>query len=65
MRSPEPGAVYRVVAQLTLGMADKEMQVLDTQEFDMTLEFRDPDARAPGFGVGVDWDSWRRQAEQQ
>jgi hypothetical protein len=62
MRDPIPGAVYRVVAELTLGMTAAEMEVLDVQEFEMPLEFRDPEAFEPGFGMGVDWDEWRRKA---
>lgn len=63
MRNPVAGATYRVIAELTLGMSDEEIQVLDTQEFEMLLEFRDPQAREPGFGVGVDWEAWQRQAD--
>lgn len=63
MRDPIPGTPYRVIAQLSLGMSDTDMQVLDTQEFEMILEFRNPDAREPGFGMGVDWEEWRQQAE--
>ncbi|MEX1019999.1 MAG: hypothetical protein WDZ49_10090 [Litorilinea sp.] len=63
MRKPTPGTRYRVIAELTLGMSDTEMQVLDTQEFEMVLEFRNPDAREPGFGFGVDWDEWQQQAD--
>lgn len=60
MREPVPGALYRVVAELTLGVAPDEMTVLDVQEFDMPLEFRDPEAFEPGFGMGVDWEEWQR-----
>lgn len=61
MRQPQPGATYRIVAQLSLGMAQDEMELLETHEFDMQLEFRNPEAREPGFGIGVDWDAWRDQ----
>jgi hypothetical protein len=55
LRNPEPGAIYRVVAELTLGLSETP-DLLDRQEFDLILEFRDPDRRQPGFGMGVDWD---------
>ncbi len=58
MRNPQPGATYRVVAILTVGISD-EPEVVDRQEFDMTLEFRNPEAKEPGFGIGVDWDKLR------
>jgi hypothetical protein len=58
MRRPVPGANYRVVAELTIGL-DKEPEPLDRQEFDLVLEFRDPERNEPGFGIGVDWDSLR------
>lgn len=58
MRSPAAGAVYRVVAELTLGL-DQEPELLDRQEFDLVLEFRDPKRNEPGFGFGVDWDDLR------
>ena len=56
LRNPQPGATYRVVAELTEGISDKPTP-LDRQEFDLILEFRDPEAGEPGFGIGVDWDS--------
>ena len=55
MRNPVPGAHYRVVGELTLGL-NKEPELLDRQEFDLLLEFRDAEASEPGFGFGVDWD---------
>ncbi len=58
MRKPVPGATYRVVAELSDGLST-EAQVLDRQEFDLILEFRDAERREPGFGMGVDWDSLR------
>jgi hypothetical protein len=63
IRNPQPGALYHVVADLTLGIAASP-EPIDRAEFDMTLEFRDPDRRQPGFGVGVDWDTlWRESQE--
>lgn len=59
MRDPVPGAVYRVVADLTLGLGDS-IEQLDHQEFEMVLEFRNPERREPGFGMGVDWDEFAR-----
>lgn len=55
MRHPEPGAIYHVVAELTEGLST-DAQLLDRQEFDMDLEFRDAERKEPGFGMGVDWD---------
>jgi hypothetical protein len=57
MRDPIPGTIYRVLAVLSLGMGD-EAEELDRREFDLTLEFRNPDKREPGFGVGVDWNEF-------
>ena len=54
MRDPQPGAYYRVIATLSTGMGDSA-QELDRREFDLLLEFRNPEKREPGFGVGVDW----------
>lgn len=54
MRDGVAGTIYRVVATLTSGMGDTAEE-LDRREFDMTLEFRNPEAREPGFGIGVDW----------
>jgi hypothetical protein len=54
MRDALPGTIYRVVAVLSTGMGDSA-EVLDRREFDMTLEFRNPEKREAGFGVGVDW----------
>ncbi len=63
MRKGVPGTTYHVVAVLSLGVNDQP-EVIDHQEFDLILEFRDPEARQPGFGMGVDW-SELQQAEQQ
>jgi hypothetical protein len=61
MRNAEPGTIYRVFATLSVGMGE-EAEVLDRREFDMTLEFRDPEKREPGFGIGVDWNELSRGA---
>lgn len=54
MRDAVPNTIYRVLAILSIGMGDSA-EVLDRREFDMTLEFRNPEKREAGFGVGVDW----------
>jgi hypothetical protein len=51
LRDPEPDAIYRVIAELTLGLTDSP-QRLDRQEFDLVLEFRDPEQGQSGFGIG-------------
>jgi hypothetical protein len=35
-----------------------EAEELDRREFDLLLEFRNPEKREPGFGVGVDWNEF-------
>lgn len=55
LREPRPGAIYRVHAHLSLGIGD-DLTSVDDEEFEMILEFRNPEAREPGFGIGVDWD---------
>lgn len=62
MRDPVPGATYHVVAVLSLGIED-EPEEIDRQEFEMKLEFRNPEAHEPGFGVGVNWDALGREEE--
>ncbi len=54
IRDGVPGTIYRVLAVLTKGMGDAAEE-LDRREFDMTLEFRNPEKKEAGFGVGVDW----------
>jgi hypothetical protein len=54
LRNPLPGASYHVLADLTLGLTDKP-ELIDRQEFDLVLEFRDPEKGEPGFGMGMDW----------
>jgi hypothetical protein len=61
LRNPVPGATYRVVADLTLGITE-EPELVDQAEFDLVLEFRDPERKQPGFGIGVDWDSLQQGA---
>jgi hypothetical protein len=63
MRHAIPGATYHVIAELTRGFAEPEL--LDRQEFDLILEFRNPQAKAPGFGIGVDWDELRQDAQER
>jgi hypothetical protein len=46
---------------MTKGLGD-QAQLLDRHEFDLVLEFRNPDTGEPGFGFGVDWDEVRRKA---
>ncbi len=62
LRDAQAGETYHVRAELTSGMADS-VQVLDAQEFDMILEFRNPETPEPGFGMGIDWDEIRRKAQ--
>jgi hypothetical protein len=59
LRDPQPGTIYRVHAQLTEGLGDAAVE-LDRREFDLVLEFRDPDKREAGFGIGVDWNELRQ-----
>jgi hypothetical protein len=59
LRDPQPGAHYGVVAILTQGLGD-EAEELDRREFDLLLEFRNPEKREAGFGIGVDWNEFGR-----
>lgn len=61
LREPLPGATYRVVALLTLGISDKP-ELVEQREFDLVLEFRNPEAGEPGFGYGVDWEELGHQS---
>jgi hypothetical protein len=61
MRDGVPHTTYRVVAVLSTGMGDSA-EVLDRREFDMTLEFRNPEKREAGFGIGVDWNEFSQGA---
>jgi len=62
LRNPRPGITYRVVAELTDGITDKPA-LIERKEFDMLLEFRNPDAGDAGFGFGVDWEEMRRKQQ--
>jgi hypothetical protein len=62
LRTPIPNAIYHVVAQLSLGISEHP-QLLDRQEFDLTLEFRNPETAEPGFGFGVDWAELKRKKQ--
>jgi hypothetical protein len=64
LRNPIPGANYRVLALLTEGAGDAAHEI-DRQEFDLVLEFRDPEKRQPGFGMGVDWNEPRQEEPQE
>jgi hypothetical protein len=64
IRNPQPGATYHVVAELSLGLTDKP-EVIDRQEFPLTLEFRNPEAKEAGFGMGVDWAALQRGESQE
>jgi hypothetical protein len=64
LRNPQPGATYHVIAMLSQGLTEKPA-VIDRHEFDLLLEFRNPDAREPGFGMGVDWDEFRQGRSQE
>ena len=61
MRNPVTGQTYPVVVELTRGLGDA-IELIDRQQFDLTLAFRNPDAGDPGFGFGVDWDEVKRKA---
>ena len=63
LRQPVAGTTYHAVAELTLGMGD-QTELLERREFDVRLEFRNPDAGDPGFGFGVDWDEIKRKAQR-
>jgi hypothetical protein len=56
LRDSMPGTTYRIIAELTVGIAE-DIKLQDRHEFDLVLEFRDPDAGDAGFGMGVDWDT--------
>lgn len=49
LRNPVPGAVYSCVAEMTVG-AGPDLRTLDRKEFDLILEFRDPEEGQAGFG---------------
>lgn len=60
MKKSVAGSVYTFVARLSLGLTDKP-EVVEIHEFGMTLEFRDPQRKEPGFGIGVDWKEFQQQ----
>ncbi len=60
IRNGRPGDRFRVVAVLTRGLTETPEE-LDRREFDLLLEFRNPDAGDEGFGFGVDWEDVRRK----
>lgn len=64
IRNPQPGATYHVITILSMGLTENPT-VLERHEFDMILEFRNPDAFEPGFGIGVDWEDLRRRQSQE
>jgi hypothetical protein len=53
LRDPVPGETYSVVAEMTLGLSDPP-EILDRHEFDLVLEFRNPEEGEPGFGIGLE-----------
>ena len=53
LKDPIPGASYRMIAEMTVGF-NEQARLVDHQEFPLVLEFRDPDAGQPGFGIGLD-----------
>ena len=63
LRNPLPGTTYHVVVEMTQGLGEAA-KPLDRHEFDLLLEFRNPDAGEPGFGFGVDWDEVQRKASK-
>ena len=62
IRNGEPGETYRVVCELTMGIGETP-ELVQHEEFDMVLEFRNPDSGDAGFGFGVDWDDVRRRKQ--
>ena len=63
LRNPQPGGTYPVVVEMTMGLGEAA-QLLDRHEFDLLLEFRNPDTGEPGYGFGVDWDEVKRKASK-
>lgn len=62
LKDPIPGARYRMIAEMTVGF-NEQARLVDRQEFPLVLEFRDPDAGQPGFGVGLD--GWFTAGDRQ
>ena len=61
MRNPVAGQTYPVIVELTRGLGD-DAELIDRQQFELALEFRNPEAGEPGFGFGVDWDEVKRKS---
>jgi hypothetical protein len=61
MRNPVVGQTYPVIVELTRGLGD-DIERIDRQQFELTLEFRNPETGDPGFGFGVDWDEVKRKS---
>ena len=61
MRNPVAGQTYPVIVELTRGLGDAAA-LIDRQQFELTLVFRNPEAGEPGFGFGVDWDEVKRKS---
>ena len=62
IRDGVAGTTYHVIAELTLGVSETP-ELLETQEFDLILEFRDPQKAEPGFGIGVDWNELQQDTQ--
>lgn len=60
MKDSIAGTTYKFAARLSQGMTESP-DVIDFREFDMVLEFRNPQAKEAGFGFGVNWDEYQRQ----
>jgi hypothetical protein len=61
LRNPVAGQTYPVIVELTRGLGD-DAALIDRQQFELTLVFRNPEAGEPGFGFGVDWDEVKRKS---
>jgi hypothetical protein len=61
LRNPVAGQTYPVIVELTRGLGDAA-ELIDRQQFELALEFRNPEAGEPGFGFGVDWDEVKRKS---
>ncbi|MCB9138382.1 MAG: hypothetical protein H6642_08555 [Caldilineaceae bacterium] len=67
LRAPQPGATYHVRAELTRNTDAEDVRAVelaDAREFDLFLEFRNPETPEPGFGIGVDWDELRTKTQR-
>ena len=58
LKDPVAGARYSVRVELTRGISETP-ELVESQEFELILEFRNPDRNEPGFGMGVQWDKLR------